>query len=423
MGRKIGAGVIVIIAIFGGLGTWSAMASLDGAIIASGIIQVESGRKAVQHLEGGIVKEILVRDGDKVKEGDMLVRLQNKTAGANLRLVQGTLAELAIRRARLIAERGDKDLQLPGNVQLGKNDTELGQIVEAQRALLNAKRESKRTEINLLRQQQAQLRTQIEGMKEQIASKDRQNQLFKDELKGVRTQVEKGQAPKAKLLTLERTAETNRGEQAALNASMAASEMKINELELQILKLDSASLEKIAEELRAVEAEMSANSERLITSQDRAERTDIRSPRAGRVYKLAVRAPGAVIKPGDVMMEIVPEDDTLVIAAQVHPQDIDKVQAGQTAKVRLSAFNQRTTPELMGQISIVSADLLSDPVTGRAYYQATISIPPDQMQRLTGLVLKPGMPAEAHILTGERSPLSYLWKPVSDSFARALKEE
>jgi HlyD family secretion protein len=338
--------------------------------------------------------------------------------------VQGQVAELAIRRARLLAEREDKaDLTIPGNVRIGKDEGELGQIVEGQRALLNAKRENKKTEISLLRQQQEQLRTQIAGMKEQNNSKARQIQFFEEELKGVRALHDKGLAPKSKLLTLERAAETNRGEQAALTGSIASSEMKINELELQILRLDSTSKEKVAEELRAVEAEMNASSERLVTSQDQAERTEVRSPRAGRVYKLAVHAPGAVIKPGETVMEIVPDDDALVVAAQVNPQDVDKIQAGQAARVRLSAFNQRTTPELNGTVSNISADLITDQATGRPFYLAMVSIPPDQMQRLSGLVLKPGMPAETLIQTGSRSPLSYFLKPISDSFSRALNEE
>jgi HlyD family type I secretion membrane fusion protein len=424
MGRKIYAGVVAIVLVFGGLGTWSAMASLEGAIVAPGQVQVESSRKAVQHLEGGIVRDILVRDGDQVKQGDLLVRLADKAVNANLRTVQGQTAELAVRRARLIAERdGKEELLVPQNLQMAKGEAGLAGIVEGQRNLLAAKRESTRNEINLLRQQQDQLRTQIKGMKEQDASKARQIELFEDELQGLRTLFNKGLAPKSKLMTLERAAETNRGEQAALAGSIASAELKINELELQILRLDTTAQEKVAEELRSVEAELNANSERLVTSQDQADRTEIRSPRNGRVYKLAIHTPGAVVKPGEVVMEIVPEDDTLVIAAQVNPQDVDKIQAGQNATVRLSAFNQRTTPQLDGQVSVISPDMITDPVTGRAFYQATISIPPDQIQRLAGLTLKPGMPAETMIKTGDRSPLSYLLKPVTDSFARAMKEE
>jgi HlyD family type I secretion membrane fusion protein len=424
MDGKIYAGVIAIVLVFGGLGTWSALASLDGAIVAAGQVQVESSRKAVQHLEGGIVKEILVRDGDRVKQGDLLARLADKATGANLRLVQGQVAELAVRRARLIAEReGKEELEIPQDVQMAKGDAGLAGIVEGQRSLLAAKRESARNEINLIRQQQEQLRTQIKGMKEQDASKARQIQFFEDELAGLRALFAKGLAPKGKLLTLERAAETNRGEQAALAGSIAAAEMKINELELQILRLDTTTQEKVAEELRTVEAEMNANSERLVSSQDQAERTEIRSPRNGRVYKLAVHAPGAVIKPGEVVMEIVPEDDTLVIAAQINPQDVDKVQTGQNARVRLSAFNQRTTPELTGQVSVISADMLTDPATGRPFYQATISIAPKEMERLAGLTLKPGMPAETMISTGDRSPLSYFLKPLTDGFSRAMREE
>ena len=421
---KIKAGGLVILLIFGGLGTWSATASLDSAIVAPGQVQVETSRKAVQHLEGGIVQEILVRDGDQVRQGDLLIRLADKAAGANLRLVQGQVAELAIRRARLIAEGQDQeDFQVPPNVRIGKGDGGLSAIVEGQRALLQAKRQAKATEINLLRQQQQQLTSQIVGLKEQQASKAREITYFEDELEGLRKLHEKGLTPKGTLLALERAAETARGTQAGIAGSIAASEMKINELELQVLRLLNSGREKVAEELRAVEAEMNASSEKLVTSEDQAERTEIRSPRAGRVYKLAVHAPGAVIKGGEVVMEIVPDDDTLVIAAQVNPQDIDKVQSGQGARVRLSAFNQRTTPELEAVVVVVSPDMINDQATGRGFYTATVSIPPDQMARLAGIQLKPGMPAETIILTGNRSPLSYLLKPVTDTFSRAMREE
>lgn len=424
MRRKIMAGGIVILAVFGGMGTWAVSTSIDGAIVASGQVQVESSRKAVQHLEGGIVKDILVHDGDRVREGDLLIRLGDKAVGANLRIAQGQVAELAIRRARLIAEKEERDdFEVPANVRIGTGDGGLAAILEGQRALLRAKRQAQATEVNLLRQQQQQLRGQIAGLKEQEASKGRELTYFEDELKGLRQLFEKGLAPKGKLLALERAAETTRGAQAGIAGSIASSDMRINELELQILRLLNNGREKVAEELRTVEADMNQNSEKLVTSEDQAQRTEIRSPRSGRVYKLAVNNPGAVIRGGDVLMEIVPDDDILVISAQVNPKDVDKVQPGQSARVRLSAFNTRTTPELNGQVSLVSADMISDPATGRGFYTATVAIPPEQMARLAGLQLKPGMPAEAMILTGSRSPFSYLWKPVSDTFSRALRED
>jgi len=418
MGRKIAIGGIVIVAIFGGLGTWSATASLDGAIVAPGQIQVETSRKAVQHLEGGIVKEIRVRDGDRVTEGQLLIRLWDKSTGANLRLVQGQVAELVARRDRLLAEREGGD-----RISTSGGPNAASEIVEGQKALLAAKRENRRMEIGLLRQQQEQLRTQIAGMKEQSASKERQFSLFEDELSGLRILFEKGLTPKGKLLSLERAAETNRGERAVLTGNIASSEMKITELELQILRLGATSQEKVAEELRTVEAEINELSERLVSSRDQVERTDVVSPRAGRVYKLAVHAPGAVIKGGDVIMEIVPEDDTLVVGAQIAPRDIDKVQAGASAKVRLSAFNQRTTPEIDGEITQVSPDMITEPQTGRGFYLATIAIPPKQIERLAGVTLKPGMPAESIIRTGSRTPLSYLLKPFNDSITRTMREE
>jgi HlyD family secretion protein len=417
MSGKIKAGLAVIAVVFGGLGTWSVLASLSGAIIAPGFIQVEGSRKAIQHLEGGIVNQILVRDGQQVRQGDLLIRLQDKAVGANLRLVQGQVAELATKRARLLAQRdGAAELNLPRNVAASS------EIVDGQKALLDAKRRNREMEVSLLRQQQQQLRTQITGMKEQDASKERQIAYFEDELKGLRSLFEKGLTPKNRLLTLERSSETARGERAVLMGNIAANEMKINELELQILRLDSTSQEKVADELRAVEAELNAVSEKLVTNQDQAERIEIRSPRNGRIFQLAVHTPGAVIKPGETIMEIVPDDDTLIVAAQVSPGDVDKVLPDATANLRLSAFNQRTTPEIEGKVTRVSPDLVTDQRTGASFYEATISIPAEQIKRLEGLTLKPGMPAEAMILTGDRSPLSYLLKPLTDGLTRAAKE-
>jgi HlyD family type I secretion membrane fusion protein len=423
MGRKITAGIIVIAVVFGGLGLWSVTASLSGAIIAPGFIQVEGSRKAIQHLEGGIVKEILVKDGQQVKQGALLIRLHDKTVGANLRLVQGQVDELVAKRARLLAQQdGAADLSLPQNLAVNATNGSLAEIVGGQKALLDAKRKNREMEINLLRQQQLQLRTQIVGMKEQDASKERQLAFFEDELKGLRSLFERGLTSKNRLMTQERSAETVRGERAVLTGNIAANEMKINELELQILRLDSTSQEKVAEELRGVEAELNVVSEKLVTNQDQAERIEIRSPRNGRVLKLAVHTPGAVIKPGETIMEVVPDDDTLVVGAQVSPADIDKVLPDAPARLRLSAFNQRTTPELDGKVTRVSADLVTDQRTGANFYEVTISIPPEQIQHLEGLTLKPGMPAESMILTGDRSPLSYLLKPLTDSLSRAAKE-
>lgn len=422
--HRISMGIIVVGLVFGGVGAWSALASLDSAVVAAGTVQVESSRKAVQHLEGGIVKDILIKDGDAVKQGDLLIRLHDKAVQADYRLVQGQIDELAIRRARLFAEReGMAEIALPKSIAERAKDPEVAGIIAGQLALFEARQASRRTEVDLLRQQQVQLKAQIEGLQKQEASKRKEIEYFENELEGLRSLYSKGLTPKSRLLALERAAETAKGEQAGLLGSIASSKMKINEIELEIIRQERNFKEKTNEELRAAEAEINAQSERLVRAEDVAQRTEIRAPRTGRIFNLTVHNVGAVIKPGETVMEIVPEDDTLVISARVSPQDVDKVLPRVPATVRLSAFNQRTTPELRGRVQRVSADQISEPQSGQAYYLAVVEIPPEQAKLLKGLTLMPGMPAEVLIEAGTRSPLSYFLKPVQDSLSRVFKED
>ena len=419
---RVKLGIWIIALVFGGLGLWSVTFSIDGAVVAAGVVQVEAARKKVQHLEGGIVKEVRVRDGDAVAEGDVLIRLDDTSTGANLRLVQGQSAELAIRRYRLLAERdGAAEFALP-QAAATRSDRAFVDIVSGQRALFDARRSSRLLEVDLLRKQQMQLRAQIDGFQKQEASKVKQIDFFEDELEGLRTLFAQGLTPKSRLLALEREAERGRGELAALAASISGAETKLQEIELAIHKITQTFHEKVTEELRAVEAELNTFSEKLVSVEDQTQRTEIRAPRRGRVLNLAVHNAGSVIRPGETIMEIVPEDDTLVIGARVAPQDIDKVAARAPAIVRFSAFNQRTTPELFGEVQRVSADLVSD-AAGQAGYQAIIEIPPREVGRLQGLVLVPGMPAEVFIRTGARTPIGYLLKPLTDTFTRALRED
>jgi len=422
--KRIKVGFAVIGLIFGALGAWTLTATLDGAVVAAGTVQVEAARKKVQHLEGGIVKEVRVRDGDAVAEGDVLIRLDDTAVGANLRLVQGQSAELTIKRYRLLAERDGADaFVLPQVIAIHAVDRGLADIVAGQRALFDARRVSRLLEIDLLRQQEVQLRAQIDGLQKQEESKTKQIAFYEDELQGLRMLFSKGLTPKGRLLALERDAERGRGEMAALASSVAGAETKLKEIELGIARLTQTFQEKVAEELRTVEAESNTFAERLVGAEDQTQRTEIRAPRRGRVLNLAVHNAGGVIKPGETVMEIVPEDDTLVIGARVAPQDVDKVVPRAPATVRLSAFNQRTTPELTGEVQRISADLISDAASGQAFYQAIIEVPPGEADRLQGLVLVPGMPAEVFIRTGARTPLAYLLKPLTDSFARALRED
>jgi HlyD family type I secretion membrane fusion protein len=424
MQPRIRFGFAVIALAFGGLGMWSVSASLEGAVVAPGTVQVEASRKKVQHLEGGIVKDIRVREGDAVAEGDVLIRLDDTASGANLRLMQGQSAELAVRQLRLMAERdGAPEFILPTAVALRAKDSAIADIVSGQRALFEARRASRLLEIDMLREQQAKLKAEIDGLQKQEASKVKQIALFEDELVDLRTLLTKGLTTKGRLLALERDAETSRGTLASLAASIAAADTKQKEIELAILRIDRTFREKVAEELRAVEAELNASSERLVGATDQTQRNEIRAPRGGRVFNLAVHTVGGVVKAGETVLEIVPEDDTLVIGARIAPHDVDKVAPLASATVRLSAFNQRTTPELSGTVQRVSADLIADPASGQGYYQAIVEIPATETGRLQGLELMPGMPAEVFIRTGARTPLGYMLKPLTDSFARAFRED
>jgi HlyD family type I secretion membrane fusion protein len=418
--RRVRFGYIVILSVFGGIGLWSVTASLDSAVVAPGSVQVEASRKKIQHLEGGIVKEIRVREGEKVTAGQVLIRLDDTTVGANLHLVQGQNAELAAKRYRLVAERdGASEIAFPAEAK----DPKLAAIIAAEQAMFEARRASRMLEIDVIRQQQEQLEAQIAGLKKQEASNLKQIGYYEDELEGVRALYSEGLTEKSRLLNLERSAESGRGELEGLAASIAGAEARLKETELEVLRLDRSFREKVIEELGAVEAELTASSYRLVGAEDQTERTEIVAPRSGRVLNLAVHTIGGVIKPGETLMEIVPEDDSLVIGVRVMPQDIDKVFPQSPAVVRLSAFNQRTTPTLTGMVQQVSADLVPDPANGRGYYHAVIAIPTAEVKKLKGLALMPGMPAEVLIRTGERTPLAYLLKPITDSFARAMRED
>jgi len=397
---------------------------LSEAIIASGTLQVGTRRKAIQHLEGGIVGEILVEDGDVVAAGDVLVRLDDTTPKASLSLIRGQLDELHARAARLRAEQDEQDqIQFPAVLENRKTVPAVAAIMTGQVQLFHARREGKETEIDLLKQRQGQLRQQIQGIIGQRTSKTNQIAILEQELEDLQGLFDKGLAPVARLLALRREAEQQRGEEAALIADLARAHSAIGEAELEIVRLKRNFRESVVTELRDVSARINEIEERRIAAEDMLRRTTITAPRSGIVLSLNVHTIGGVIAAGEPLMEIVPADDPLVLAARVRPQDIDKVLPGLAAEIRFSSFSQRTTPVLHGQVKRVSADQLTDRVTGQPYYLGIITIPADQIVRLEGLELVPGMPAEAFISTGERTAISYLLKPLSDSFRRALREE
>ena len=419
-----GFGLAVLSLVFGGLAVWSITAPIDGAVIAPATLRVETNRKAVQHLEGGIVAELLVREGDYVRAGEPLVRLDDTVARANLAVIDSQLDELLARRARLIAERDmSEQVSFPEQLRDRMDKPEVRELVKGQRSLFEARRETLAVEIRLLGQRVRQLDDKIGGLEAQMASKANQLELLEQEIAGLRTLYKKGYAPITRILALEREAERLRGERGAHAGEIAETRNAIGEARVQAVRLRKDFREQVISELRDVQVRIAELTERHITAKDQLKRSDILAPREGNVLGLAVHTVGGVVTPGEPVMYIVPEDDALLIEARVRPQDIDKVAIGSEALIRLSAFNQRTTPEFYGEVRTVSRDSMVDEITGEPYYLTLIGLPEERPPALRDLTLIPGMPAETFIQTGERTAISYLLKPLTDSLARAFREE
>ncbi|WDI32463.1 HlyD family type I secretion periplasmic adaptor subunit [Hyphococcus flavus] len=421
---KLGIGVIA--ALFGGSLLWSIAAPIDGAVIASGQIVVETNRKAVQHLEGGVIDEILVQEGDFVEAGRVVARLEDTVQSANLALIDSQLTELYARRARLETERdGAASLIEPRGVEVVLNSTAFQSKLVGQRQLLEARQSTRLTQINLLQERVVQQNERIRGLEAQISSLRDQRSLIEEELAGVRELHEQGYAPKTRVRELERASRRLEGERGALRAGVAEATSIIAEAKLEIERLRETGREEAISELRDVEVSISELEERRVTAEEALRRTEVRAPQAGRVIGLSVHTEGGVIAPGDGLMEIVPFGDKLQVAARVAPQDVDKVQAGQETLVRFSAFGARATPEATGQVKTVSADSFVDEPTGASYYLVLVDIPQgeDLENLLNGAALVPGMPVEAFIRTGSRPAISYFLKPLTDSLARSMRED
>jgi multidrug efflux pump subunit AcrA (membrane-fusion protein) len=396
------AGLLVVLVTFGGLGTWATLMPLAGAVIAPGVVTVQSNRKTVQHLEGGIVTQILVRDGDVVETGELLIQLDRTRAQASVSILGGELDLLRSREARLLAERdGRPEIAFPPALEArAREDANVAELVRGQRLLFEARRASLDGESELLVQRVGQYEDEIAGLQQQSLSKDRQIEIVEDELEGLHALYERGFESRRRINELERLAEELRGELGAHTTAIA-----------QVVK-----------ELDEVQARFFDVSERQVAASDRMTRLEIRAPQSGIVVGMRAHTVGGVIGPGEPVLDIVPAGDELVIEARMRPEDIDKVRVGQTAIVRLSAFDQRTTPELEGTVISTSADRVVDETTGAAFFLVRSRISEGELEKLAELQLVPGMPAETFVQTGSRTVLSYLLKPFSDGVARALRE-
>ena len=421
--RNILAGLTVFGILAVGVGGWAGTTQLSGALIASGSIVVDSNVKKVQHPTGGVVGELRVRDGDRVKVGDIVARLDQTVTRANLAIVTKGLDELFARKARLTAERdGSSTITFPDLLTSRAKEPDVAQIMEGERKLFELRQTSRLGQKSQLREQAGQLNEEIVGMTAQQKAKKREIELINRELEGVRELYKKNLVQLTRLTQLEREATRVEGELAQLVAAVAQAKGKIAENELKIIQIDQDLSSEVAKEMREIDSKIGEFVERKITAEDQLQRVDIRAPQDGTVFQLSVHTVGGVISPGEAIMLIVPDADSLTVEAKVNPQDIEQVQLRQIAVLRFPAFNAATTPEINGEVSRISADITSDQRTGQSYYTIRISIPPEQLSRLGDVRLVPGMPVECFIQTGERTVISYLLKPLRDQFMRTFRE-
>ena len=418
----IGSVLVAVLAL--GLGGWASTAEISGALIAQGTIVVDSNIKKVQHPTGGVVGEVRVHDGDRVKAGDILIRLDETVTRANLAIVTKGLNELYARKARLGAERDGADtVAVPRELAANIDNPDVKDALDSESKLFELRRTARLGQKNQLQERVKQLQEQITGLVAQQEAKAKELGFIAQELTGVRDLWQRNLVQLNRLTALERDEAKIQGERGALIASAAEAKGRIAEIQLQILQIDQQFSSDVAKELRETDSKIGELVERKVTAEDQLRRIDIRAPQGGTVFQSTANTVGGVISAGDQIMLIVPESDTLSVEVKVEPKDIDLVAFGQPVVLRFSAFNQRTTPELNGTVQRVAADTNVDQRTGQSFYLVRIAITADEVGRLGAVKLTPGMPVEAFIQTGDRTLVSYLVKPLRDQLMRSFREK
>jgi len=421
--KHLTIGVLTLLVLVGGFGTWSVMAQITGALITSGQIEVDRNRQVVQHPDGGVVDEIVVGEGDTVLAGDLLLRLDATTLQSELAVVEGQLFEILARRARLEAERDNTALMVFSPVLLEGATPEIQTLMDGQVRLFEARLETRKSAVEQLTQQRAQIASQMEGISAQQEALSTQRDLIAEELADQQSLLDRGLAQASRVLSLQREEARLLGTVGELTAQRAQAGERMTEIELQILGLSSVRREEAITRLRDLQFSELELSERRRTLRRQLERLDIRAPVSGIVYGMQVFAPQSVIRPADPVLFLIPQDRPLVIATQVQAVDVDQIFVGQEVRLRFSAFDQRRTPELQGTVTLVSADVFQNETSGQSYYRAEVELNAGEMGRLpAGMTLIPGMPVEAFVRTADRSPLDYLIKPLADYFAKAFRD-
>ncbi|MBY5986730.1 HlyD family type I secretion periplasmic adaptor subunit [Roseovarius atlanticus] len=418
-------GLTGLILLLGGFGSWAAVTRISGAVIAGGQIVVDQNRQVVQHPDGGVVAAIEVDEGDTVEAGQVLLRLDATALRSQLAITENQLFELQARRGRLEAERDEREeIEFPDLVrETAARNAEVTGLLDGQRRLLSARNETVASEISQLEKRRGQIADQIGGIEAQQKAMNEQLALIERELADQQSLLDRGLAQASRVLALQREKSRLLGQLGELVAQAAQSEGRITEIDIEVLKLGTRRREEAITTLRDLqfrELELLEERRALI---EQMSRLDVTAPVGGVVYGLQVFALRSVIRPADPILYVVPQDRPLIIDARVPPTDIDKIYVGQEVTLRFSALDQRTTPELVGQVMQISADAFQDDATQQSYYRAEIALSEGQRERLPeDVTLIPGMPVETFIRTADRTPLAYLTKPLTDYFAKAFRE-
>lgn len=411
----------------GAVGLWAAFVPLESAVMGAGTVAVEGAAKAIQHPQGGVVSEIAVRDGARVREGDVVLRLDQTEVQAELSRIENRLIEIAARKARLVAERDGTALTFPAVLLTQAQDAETGaaarNAIEDERILMSGRGESLRAKIAQLSERIGQLGNEVAGLSAQKAAAERAAGLVAAEVEDQRKLRKQGLSLVAALRKSEQEAADLEGKVGSLQSDLARKQGEITEVRMQMQQITEDARNEVIEELRKLETERSDLEQKRIAAQDRLARTVLTAPVAGTIHELAVHTRGGVLTAGQTAMSIIPSDRRLMVEVKVSPADIDQVRPGQAVRLRLSAFNQRTTPEIDGTVTSIAADLSQDERSGQSWYLLRVAPDAADLAALHGITLKPGMPVEAFLEGAERTLLSYLLKPISDQMQTALRED
>ncbi|ABG31343.1 HlyD family type I secretion periplasmic adaptor subunit [Roseobacter denitrificans] len=417
-------GMTALLILVGVIGVWAVQARIAGAVIASGNIEVESNRQVLQHPQGGVVGALPVQDGDFVNAGDTVLRFDDTQLRSELAIIEGQLFEILARKARLKAERDGLDaLPLSEELaELAEKDPSVQALIDGQAQLFEARATSLQQSSEQILEQIAQAENQIEGATAQLAALETQRGLIEAELTDSQTLFDKGLAPASRVSSLQREQARLLGEIGSITASVAQLRGEIASLSIERIALTTRLREEAISTLRDLQFQEVELVQRRLSTMETLSRMELRAPVSGVIYGSRIFALQSVVSPAEPIMYIIPQDQPMVVAARVDPIHIDQVHVGQEATLRFAAFDQRLTPEIIGHVVRMSADVFTDEVTGMSYYEVKLVPKEGESEKLGGQVLLPGMPVEAFIKTAERSPLNYLAKPLTDYFTRAFRE-